>query len=765
MSGLSRRFAAAIVCAVLAGLSTGASAAPFFGDGFELQFGTPASDSEAARFLNQATFGATASTISQVRSSGLPTWIDQQIALPGTLSRPNLETLTVAQNTAGVSLGQSHRIHRWVNTAVTANDQLRQRMAWALGQIVVISDQNDVLSGDPIMVAEWNDLLVRNAFDNYRTLLHEALRSPMMGRYLTHLRNRKFEITPRCYDQRLPLNDDTDTSQPGLEYHSCTSGDATNSGALAVRIARYNLPSGGLIAPDENFARELMQLFTIGLIRRDADFDPIIDPETGLGAPTYSQTTVTVMSRVLTGLGYACSGNRTVAGRAIARTCGCTGTDCSFVTGNFFSTPPSLTINEQSGLVHPDRYEPMICYPRYHDTGRDRTGLQLPGTLPTNPVGATIELAAGQSIPGGTPGRVKLVELGGAAPLSLAEINPGLAVGAAVNCDTLSAASPAADKTQCLTYCNSGLTAVVDLLFNHPNTPTMIARQLIQRLVSSNPSPQYIQRVASVFANNGLGVRGDLRAVVKTILLDIEARRPLGDPANAINAGKPREPLLKMIQLWRSFGAVAATAPYPRWARFASGCSSFSWPQCAYQQRPLGAPSVFNFYDPDFRVPGAVSDLGLVSPELQIINESTAVLSANDIYNQICAGRGSGTSHNCHGPLRTPLPTDHGWFPDAALDGLPGGNCGVSCTAANDAALIEVINVRLFGGSMSGALGDLNNPGNLAQNTGTRGTLYRLLRVELTGTFGEALAQNTRRREILYLLHLAAISPEAAIQR
>jgi uncharacterized protein (DUF1800 family) len=759
-----RRLFGSVLFAV-AGLVVPGAAQAFFVDGFELQFGTPASDAEAARFLNQATFGATAAGIAQLRSTGIPAFIDAQVALPATLARPFLETLAVSENNAGVSLAQSHRVHRWVDTAVSANDQLRQKVAWALGQIVVVSDQDAGLSGEPIMMAEWNDLLVRNAFGNYRTLLSQALRSPMMGRYLTHLRNRKFEITPRCYDQRPPLNDDTNLATPGLEYHDCTGNDASNNGTLPVRIAKYNLPSGGLVAPDENFARELMQLFSIGLVQRGPDFEPIIDPDTGAGAATYSQSTVTALSRVLTGLSYACSGNRTVAGQSITRECGCTGTNCSYVTGNFFSTPRSLDINDESGLVHPDRYEPMICYPRYHDTGRDRSGFQLPGSTPTNPPGATIELAAGESIPGGTPGAAKLIQLGGAAPLTLNEVDPGVPRGSAVNCDSLSTTSSTADKNKCLNYCNSGLDAGVNLLFNHPNTAVMVARQLIQRLVSSNPSPAYIQRVATVFANNGQGVRGDLTAVVKAVLHDLEARRPLGHPDNAIDAGKPREPLLRMVQLWRSFGAVPGGVPYRRWARFASGCSSFSWPQCAYQQRPLGAPSVFNFYEPDFSVPGAIADLGLVAPELQIINESTAILGANDMYNQVCAGRGSGTSHNCHGPLRTPVPTDHAHFPDAALDGLPGGNCGTGCSTANDAALIEVINVRLYGGAMSGTLGNLGNPGNLAQNTGTRGTLYRLLRTGLTGNFGESSAQNTRRREILYLLHLAAIAPEASIQR
>jgi hypothetical protein len=174
---------------------------------------------------------------------------------------------------------------------------------------------------------------------------------------------------------------------------------------------------------------------------------------------------------------------------------------------------------------------------------------------------------------------------------------------------------------------------------------------------------------------------------------------------------------------------------------------------------------VFNFYEPDFQVPGDITDLGLFSPELQIINESSSILAANDLYNQLCTGRGTSTSHNCHAPLRMPLPTGSAYFPDAALDGLPGGSCGTTCSANDDVLLIEALNTRMFGGTMSGAMGDLANPGNLVANTGMKGTLLRLLRLNLVGSFGEAIAQNARRREILYLIHLAAISPEYATQR
>lgn len=737
----------------------GAQAQSIFRANFEQPFSIPESDAEAARFLNQATFGATQVSILQLKSSGIVGWMNQQMGMQQTLARPFLETLTPIENAAGNSLSQTHRVHRWMDTAVNAPDQLRQKVAWALGQMIVVSDQDGGLSGEPVMMAEWNDLIVRNSFGNFRTLLGQVVRSPMMGRYLTHLRNRKFEIEPRCYDQRPPIDNRLTSNPP---YHSCTGSDATNNGTMEPRIAAYALPNSGLVAPDENFAREVMQLFTIGLIERNADFSPF--PNSTNPQPTYDQNTITTLSRVLTGLGYNCSGNRVVAGRVLNRNCNCTGTDCSFQTGNFFSTPGSLSINDESGLVHPDRYEPMICYPRYHDTGRDRAGFQLPGSEGQNPVGATIDLdvANGQSIPGGTPGRDKVIELGGQPMLTLNEVAQGQPR-STLNCDGLNTNSSQADKNACLSYCNDNLESAIDLLFLEPNTATMVSRHLIQRLVSANPSPQYIARVAAVFANNGSGVRGDLAAVVRAVLLDSEARQPPSDSGSLVNRGKPREPLLKLVQLWRSIGAVSGDTRadgYRRWARFANGCNSGSWPQCAYQQRPLGAPTVFNFFEPDYQAPGPISEAGLFSPEFQIINEATAVLTANDLYSQICAGW---SSNNCHGRM-TSTPTGNAYFPASSLDSLPGGNCGTSCTASQDADLIEALNVRLLGGTMSGNLGDLSNPSS-ASNTGTKGILLRFLQQGISGSMGESDPQNARRREILYLLHLVAVSPDFATQR
>ena len=247
--------------------------------------------------------------------------------------------------------------------------------------------------------------------------------------------------------------------------------------------------------------------------------------------------------------------------------------------------------------------------------------------------------------------------------------------------------------------------------------------------------------------------------------MDPEAREPLGAPGHAVDAGKTREPLLKLVHVWRSFGAVSGDSSpdgYRRWGRFTCP-SGGSWPQCSYTQRPLGAPSVFNFYLPDYQAPGEITDLDLYSPELQILNESSVVLAANDLYTQICSGRGS--SNNCHDQLTSPPPSDRAYFPNESLDDLPNSGCGTTCTGQQDTNLIEEINLRLLSGNMSGEIIAPNDPANTTLNTGMKGVLLRLLQLGITGDLGESVARQARRREMLYLIHLVAISPEYDMQR
>ncbi len=405
--------------------------------------------SEASRFLQQTSFGPTRTSQDRVIELGYARWIDEQIALPAT---PQLPALLAY----GAQPSQGDRIAVWLRAAVTGDDQLRQRMAFALSQILVVSERSN-LAGFPDALASYQDLLARNAFSNFRGLIEEVTLHPAMGRYLSMLGNQK------------------------------------PNAALNIR-------------PDENYARELMQLFTIGLAELENDGRAKLDSQ-GRAIPTYDLDTVKGFAHVFTGW-------------------------------TFGGTPSWYQPNV-------DHRRPMQSFVDFHDTGSKRL---LRGTV----------LPANQS--------------------------------------------PQKDLSDAL-----------DNIFSHPNVGPFISSQLIQRFVTSNPSPAYVARVVDKFNNNGNGVRGDLAAVVRAILLDDEARNP---PANA--TGKLTEPLIRLTAVWRAFGARAANGEYRgEFLDFALG------------QGPYRSPSVFNFYKPGYAPPGEMRDAGLVAPELEITNESTAALTAN----------------------------------------------------------------------------------------------------------------------------------------
>jgi hypothetical protein len=431
----------------------------------------------------------------------------------------------------------------------------------------------------------------------------------------------------------------------------------------------------------------------------------------------------------------------------------------------------------------------MVCYPRYNDNGRDTSG-------------ATLEVDGGSFIlPPGSPLPDKQLVLGANGPDATLTISPSFDGALPLNChqtavnnglpDNSTSLSPA-EQTACINYCEGNINASLDLLFNHPNTQVMVARQMIQRLVTSNPTPGYVQRVAAAFINNGSGVRGDMKAVVRAILTDVEARRPFDDAQTVANFGKVREPMLKLVATWRHFGAVSgdtgtfpATNPQGGAANPLAGQPSLrrmgpTQPQDNYQQRPLGAPSVFNFYEPDYKQPGQVTAANLFSPELQIIHEVTSVATSNDMYNRLCSGYGGGGNNCSSGALTggagTNPPNDRAYFPVAQVDLIPAvaqANSNVAQpTVAEDAALIEFFNTRLFGGTMSGTI-----PANfncLSSVPGTKWLLMNALRCTgginevlnggTNGTTGGTLAERERRKA-LYLLHLIAISPEYSTQR
>jgi uncharacterized protein (DUF1800 family) len=520
--------------------------------GFDAVADAPATDAAAARFLTQATFGPTKADIARVRQIGISQWIDQQLSTPTTAARPYMETVSAAMTAAGQTIGQGQRLDRWFHTTIVAPDQLRQRAAFALSQIFVISDQNGSLSGEPIQVSEYWDLLARNAFGNYRTLLDEVTYNPSMGKFLSHFRNRK--------------------AATGRE-------------------------------PDENYAREVMQLFSVGLVERNLDFSPILDGQ-NQPIPTYDQNVITNYAKIFTGFAY------------------------------------NNATNINNGT---NNYLPMRCFDNEHDQTQK---VVLDG----------MTVAAGQT---------------------------------------------------CAVDVQQGL----NIITAHPNVAPFISRQLIQRFTTSNPSPAYIQRVAQKFQNNGDGERGDLGAVVKAILTDPEAR----NNAPPANFGKLREPLLRLTALWRAW---AYQLPAPTvYGEIKMGLPTLL---TTYGQRPLGANTVFNFYEPDYQHPGALESAGLYSPEFQIINESSAYTISNALYD---------VAFRYYVGMSNP-PTDR---PLLVADEI--------ASQPNATAMVDLVNTRMMYGSMS---------------TNMRTTLINML------NFMNGASASEKARS---LIHITAISPEFATQR
>jgi uncharacterized protein (DUF1800 family) len=432
----------------------------------------PVSAVQASRFLAQASMGATKAEIARVQSIGYAAWLDEQFALPqqGTrwdwLVSKGFNADTNKNGEAGFDACSWRKL-------IASPDTLRQRVTLALSELIVTAIDGLVGGGGwkAFSAAAWLDMLEANAFGNYRTLLQDVSRSTAMGLFLTFRGNAKADAV---------------------------------KGTL----------------PDENYARELMQLFTIGLQKLNADGS--LQLAVGQPQDTYGQDDIAGLARVFTGWDFDLAGGTTAT---------------------------------------PDYHRrPMIQVASRHESGA-KTFL-------------------GTAIPAGTDG---------AASLALA----------------------------------------LDALFAHPNTAPFVSRQLIQRLVSSNPSPAYVARVVAVFANDGSGTRGSLRAVVKAILLDDEARTV----STAPGGGKLREPILRLLAWARAFNANSAT---DAWA-----IGNTSDPGTRLGQSPLRSPSVFNFFRPGYVPPNSgIASAGLVAPEFQITNESSVVGYLNYMQRAVSTGFG-----------------------------------------------------------------------------------------------------------------------------
>ncbi len=567
--------------------------------GFEAANAGPYHDADAARFLTQATFGPTFEDIAHLRAIGYQAWLDEQFARPLSTEVPYLDWVeTLPPTPEGNNNVTDHtRLETWTINALgtpdpsrgmaVPGDQLRQRVAFALSEIFVVSSKNGTLTYQPWALASWYDMLAANAFGNYRDLLEDATLHPAMGIYLTHMQNQKANA------------------------------------ALNIR-------------PDENYAREVLQLFSIGLIRLNANGTPVLVG--GQPVATYNQATVRGFAAVLTGWNW----NNT----------GCGPTTYVCCDENNYSNCGRYGYNLPSWKL------PMQPIEAFHDNTRSKQLLDY----------------AGAALPGG------VLAPGGTAPVEL--------------------------------------DAALDNIFHHPNVGPFIGRRLIQRLVTSNPSPAYVQRVAAAFNNNGSGVRGDLKATVRAILLDPEAR--FGQWMYPSTFGKLREPLLKNTQLWRAMeastesGRIETLNPYPQIE---------DW----YGQGPLRSTSVFNFFQPDYAHSGEISNLGLYSPEFQILTDTTAVATNNRLFSLSFCWHSDGGScwENGHGATL---------YLDTARD--------APLAASDPAALLDRYSLLLMSGQMSPFMHQ---------------TLLTRLNAITGGTRG--------RQRVQHALYLIFNSPEYSIQK
>jgi uncharacterized protein (DUF1800 family) len=478
---------------------------------------------DATRLLEQATFGPTPAEVTRAAALGLDGYLKEQLALPATgypgfIFTPHTAPAdcrydpTAPTGAASLCARDQYSLFQvqrgfFVN-ALVAPDQLRQRVAFALSQIMVVSGTEIY---EAYGMAAYQNMLLNDAFGNYRQLLEDVTLSPVMGRYLDMANN--------------------DRSNPALGT-----------------------------SPNENYAREVLQLFSIGVYRLNADGSPMLDGS-NQPIPTYDQDVIEGFADLFTGWTYA--------------------------------PRPGAT----SAWTNPINYEgTMVSFPTHHEPG---SKLLLDGFV----------VPAGQ-----TP--------------------------------------------------EQDLKMALDQVFNHPNVGPFIATRLIQHLVTSNPSPAYIARVAAVFADNGAGVRGDLAAVVRAILADQEAR---GDAPSSLAAGHLREPALFITSVLRSLGGQS-DGVYLRGQASAMGQPLFT------------PPTVFNFYPPGYQLPGTQTR----APEFFIADAATALARANFVNALVYGG---------------------GAPPDSTVAGSTGTSLDLTplVTAAGADTLVDQLSAQLMHSSLSSA--------------------------------------------------------------
>ncbi len=473
-------------------------------------------------------------SISSVAQSGPSAWIESQFVTPSMDS--HWAYVVERKGPPGCNPCDAKYVNATMESfwrqAVLGPDQLRQRLTFALSEIFVVSTVNSPVEIQADAHASYLDMLSRNAFGNFRTLLEQVATHPTMGKYLSHMGNMKED------------------------------------------------PTAGRL-PDENFARELMQLFTVGLWELNPDGSRRKDA-TGRDIPTYSQADVMGMAKVFTGWSW---GN-------------------GDWTSGFIKPAPAYDAYAR------DWNHPMVNYAQYHSASQKN-------------------ILRGVVIPAGTTG-------------------------------------------------DQSLKIALDTLFNHPNVGPFIGSQLIKRFITSNPSPAYISRVTAAFNNNGQGVRGDMKAVIKAVLLDPEARdvAKVSDPL----WGKLREPMIRYANFMRAFDVKAASGKYKIW--------NLEDPVSSIGQNPLRAPSVFNWFTPTYTPTGDLMSRGMVAPEFSITHETTATGYANFIV---------GTAERQTNWWRDNKAAPWG----SVVDYLGADYSAEMALASNPVALVDRLNLLLAAGRMS----------------------------------------------------------------
>jgi uncharacterized protein (DUF1800 family) len=438
----------------------------------------PLNSSQASRFLGQATLGVSSTDIDAVSRLGYDAWLTQELArAPSTSNWDYLISRGVADDAAARNSSRGSDSQIW-QRLLSAPDSLRQRVTLAWSEIFVVAFDGINGPWKQFKLAGWWDLLAGQAFGNYRALLEGITLNPAMGQYLSSAGNQK---------------GDTATGRQ----------------------------------PDENYAREVMQLFSIGLYELNPDGTRKLDTN-GNPIETYTQDTVTQLARVFTGWN---------------------------ITANPFDAPTEAA--RKPMLLNAGQHSPL-------------SSVFLGVTVPANTSGT------------------------------------------------------------------EALRITLDRLATHPNVGPFLGRQLIQRLVTSNPSPAYVGRVAAAFADNGTGVRGDLGFVVRAVLTDIEARDTT--LATGSSYGKLREPMLRFIQWARSFKAATISTPTATTTDWNIGDLSDAGTRLG--QSPLRSPTVFNFFRPGYTPAGtSVAAASLQAPEFQLADESANAGYLNMMQSAIPGGR------------------------------------------------------------------------------------------------------------------------------